>query len=87
MAKNTARGVHFLLHFNTHLFLAQSDQVYLFLAFALSILLLIPDFRFFPFFFLSTPEVVFLYHKLDYGDETTATAAAAAAAATTSYRQ
>ena len=31
-AKNTARGVRFLLRFNMYLFLAQRDQVYLFLA-------------------------------------------------------
>ena len=31
-AKNTARGVRFLLVFNMYLFLAQFEQVYLFLA-------------------------------------------------------
>ena len=31
-AKNTARGVRFLLGFNMYLFLAQCEQVYLFLA-------------------------------------------------------
>ena len=34
-AKNTARGVRFLLGFNMYLFLAQCEQVYLFLALAL----------------------------------------------------
>ena len=33
-AKNTARGVRFLLGFNMYLFLAQCEQVYLFLALA-----------------------------------------------------
>ena len=33
-AKNTARGVRFLLCFNMYLFLAQCEQVYLFLALA-----------------------------------------------------
>ena len=33
MVKNTARGVRYLLRFNVDLFLAQGDQVYLFLAF------------------------------------------------------
>ena len=33
--KNTARGVLFLLRFNMYLFLAQCEQVYLFLAFVL----------------------------------------------------
>ena len=33
-AKNTARGVRFLLRFNMYLFLAQCEQVYLFLALA-----------------------------------------------------
>ena len=33
-AKNTARGVHFLLGFNMYLILAQCEQVYLFLAVA-----------------------------------------------------
>ena len=33
-AKNTARGVCFLLTFNMYLFLAQCEQVYLFLALA-----------------------------------------------------
>ena len=33
-AKNTARGVHFLLGFNIYLILAQCEQVYLFLALA-----------------------------------------------------
>ena len=34
-AKNTARGVRFLLRFNIYLFLAQCKQVYLLLAIAL----------------------------------------------------
>ena len=34
-AKNTARGVHFLLRFNMYLLLARCEQVYLFLAIAL----------------------------------------------------
>ena len=33
-AKNTARGVRFLLGFNTYLILAQCEQVHLFLALA-----------------------------------------------------
>ena len=33
MARNTARGVRFLLRFSIYLFLTQSEQVYLFLAF------------------------------------------------------
>ena len=33
-AKNTARGVRFLLGFNMYLFLAQCEQVYLFLVLA-----------------------------------------------------
>ena len=37
-AKNTARGVRFLLRFNMHLFLAQSEQVYLILALARTIM-------------------------------------------------
>ena len=37
-AKNTARGVRFLLRFNMYPFLAQCQQVHLFLAFALYLL-------------------------------------------------
>ena len=37
-AKNTARGVRFLLRFNMHLFLAQSEQVYLILALSRTIM-------------------------------------------------
>ena len=37
-AKNTARGVRFLLAFNMYLFWAHCEQVYLFLARALTLL-------------------------------------------------
>ena len=39
-AKNTARGVCFLLVFNMYLFLAQCEQLYLFLALALILMVL-----------------------------------------------
>ena len=69
MGQNTARGVRFLLGFNVYLFLAQFEQVYLFLVLALLFLsevydlfqllcVLLSVFICFP------PEVIFRYRVI-----------------------